>query len=495
MSSSSTNGRVPATAKSGRAGVMRRRTSQDGLLLGGLFVAGVAVTSGAVLVAPAAALGLLGLLMATLAAARLGISLAGGSLAFLVAASGVQGAMLSAGLPVGSLGLTAGGAAALAAAANARAILRGVQERPGVLIAAVTLLIGLATLELFNPALPSLSYAFEGYRTFALPLVVLLVAAFAQLRRTDVRLIVGVVLAVWVINLAYALRQGFIGFSGGEIQMLRQNASAFKVGADYRLLGAMRSNQDFGLLAAIALPVTLGAALSGGMPRALRITAGVLVVPTFYVLLSSLLRSTLVGGIVGVIAVVAVLAASDRGRRSVTVTVVAIAAIAAAGALLLPGASTDGNSRTASALTRASTIFDAGVDPAFQARTSATWPIALEVLSSNPWGGGPGAAGPVSQSRADQAPFGALTPDNGYLLIALQFGLQGVALFAVFLAAAGATLARIARAGSGLAAGAMGAVAGVAVAMLAAGLWGLVAPVSLLCLLIGLAIRTSRVTA
>jgi len=359
-------------------------------------------------------------------------------------------------------------------------------------VGALALLL-LASLEVLNPVAPSISYALAGFQALAIPLLLLFVAAFARLSRKDLELIAGVVAVGWTISVALAMRQAFKGFTGGELDLLQQNLSTFRVGSENRLLGAAASNQDFGAFAALMVPAILAVAIGARQHPGLRRGAAALLGPSVFVLWSSLLRSALVGGIVGALIVLVLGAFSSQGRRTLTRALVT-GGILATGALLTVSTVSVSNERVQASFARAGTIFNSGADQAFQDRTTTVWPQVVAIVSANPLGAGPGAVGAVSLKRPSEAPFGPLVTDNGYLFMTVQLGIGGGALFVVWILVTLVVLGQRAVDGRLAAQMATGALAAIAIAMLAGGYWGLVGPTSLLCVLVGLGARSDPPT-
>jgi hypothetical protein len=363
------------------------------------------------------------------------------------------------------------------------------RQRLGPIHVGALVLLLLACLEVLNPVAPSLSYALVGFQALAIPLLLLFVAAFARLTRRDLELLAGMVAVGWTISVALAMRQAFKGFTGGELDLLQQNLSTFRVGSENRLLGAATSNQDFGAFAALLVPAILAVAIGARQHPGFRRVAAALLGPSVFVLWSSLLRSALVGGIVGALIVLVLGAFSSQGRRTVRRALL-ISGILVTGGLLTVSTVSISNERVQASFARAGTIVNSGADQAFQDRTTTVWPQIVAIVSANPLGAGPGSVGAVSLKRPSEAPFGPLVTDNGYLFMTVQLGIGGGALFVVWILVTLVVLGEGAVDGRLAAHMATGALAAIAIAMLAGGYWGLVGPTSLLCVLIGLGARS-----
>jgi O-Antigen ligase len=365
-----------------------------------------------------------------------------------------------------------------------------VLRRPRVAQASHALMLAflaLAALAVLNPLVPSLGYGLLGVRGLVMTVVVALAVKGAPLTRRDVRLVVGALALGWAVNVAFAARQWLGAFTPAEVQWIEDLGSTYLVGDQIRLLGAMRSNQDFAFLAAVAVPAVVAFAFRAPTPRA-RAWLSAFALASLAVLFGSLVRSGLVGGVVGAGVALAASAATVAERRRLLTGAIVAAALLWTAAGLAPAAILPENKAEALA-DRVVSIFSPGQDFAVQAREQETWPFALRQIEAHPFGAGPGSAGPVSQARPDDAPLGPVVPDNGYLLIAVQLGIGGVLVFVAMLAALGAQLWRRARAGSTAAAAAVGGLAALSVAMFAGSYWSLVAPGAMLGVLVGLGLR------
>lgn len=334
------------------------------------------------------------------------------------------------------------------------------------------------------PALQrSLEFGLRGWFSLVTPVFAALAVASATRsgRKSGTRqrdLVFGTIVAVGLLNSFWALRQALGGMTFQEIRAAEEGESTFAVGDQIRLMGTFATNQDFGLFTACLAPALLVVGITATRYRRLLLVASGLI---YLVVLLSLTRTALVASVaIGVLA----LLAWGRGPlvgRMVRVTAV-IAVLVGLGVAVL---SQLDNVRIQDALARASTLFDLTGDTSFVARWSQTLPRGFAAFNYNPWGSGAGAAGPVSGQFPTLAPFGALTTDNGYLLIGIQTGLFGVLAFVAMLLATAIWLARrpsiYARAGAA-------AVGALMVAMLLAGYWGLLAPISIVAAVVGVGI-------
>jgi O-antigen ligase len=362
------------------------------------------------------------------------------------------------------------------------------QASPRAWRVAVLALAAFVLLQALNPVLPSLGYGITGARALAIPLLLLVAVGTGRLTPADERVLVAIAVLGWVFNVVFAGRQWLVGFTPAELEWITSSRSTYLVGDQIRLLGATRSNQDFAFLVAIAFPAVCACALARGRSTRWRVGFGVLVLATVAVLFGSLVRTGLVAGMIGAFAV-AIAMASDAGawRRTVgsALALAAVLWIVASAGLGL--ALSEDQAQTLQ--TRVSSIFSPGQDYAVDQRQSVVWPQATRALAEHPLGAGAGSAGPLSQAR-DDAPLGSLVPDNGYLLMGVQFGFPGLLLFIVALALLGAELWRRARGGALAAAAAFGALVALCVAMVTGNFISLVGPSCAWAVLIGLGLRS-----
>lgn len=347
--------------------------------------------------------------------------------------------------------------------------------------------VGLMAIEAFNPLLPSFGYGMTGARSFIVPFLLLVAVGSGRLERRDERVLLTVGVIGWIVNVLLAGRQLIFGFTGAELQWIESSNATFLVGEQVRLLGATRSNQDFAFLVAIAFPAVIAAVLARRRGPRWRLGFGLLAVATVVVLVGSLVRSGLVAGVVGAIAVLAVMARDRVTQRRLLVSAAALAVVlwlvASFGLrLVLP------EKEAATVSDRVTSIFAPSQDYAFQQRETVVWPHAVHEIGAHPLGAGAGSAGPLSQTRED-APLGPLVPDNGYLLVAVQFGIVGLALFVSVLILLAVELWRRARRGAVIAAAGFGAVLALIVAMATGNFVSLVSPSCAWAVLLGLGLR------
>jgi O-antigen ligase len=463
------------------SGIARPAPSRGALELlgGGAIAIAIGAASGAV---PLAGVVVLLVVAGLIGIAALGLSLPGGALVLLVLGHLVSGQLYIIGLLPERFSAVLD-VIVVALFAVATLVRRGTPALTWLLLA----YLGLVALELFNPLTPGLGYGVLGARQLAMAVLVIVAVRDAPVSPRDVRCVLAALAFGWVVNVALALRQWLGAFTGAELRWIEDLGSTYLVGDQIRLIGATQSNQDFAFLAAIAMPAVV--VLAFRAPAGWKRTAALaLAVASATVLFGSLVRSGLVGGIAGAGVALAVTARSAVDRRRLLQATVLTAVVLWAAAGLAPSAILPANKADV-LQQRVLSILRPGQDFAFQARQEQTWPFALEQIRDHPFGAGPGSAGPLSQARPEQAPLGRVVPDNGYLLVAVQLGVLGAALFVWMLGALLVALARRARAGSPVAAAAAGALAAALVAMLAGNYWSLVAPATLLGVLIGLGLR------
>ncbi len=354
--------------------------------------------------------------------------------------------------------------------------------RVGVLVFAALIVV-----QAFNPLLPSVGYGVTGARPLVVPLLLLVAVGSGQLSRRDERVLVAVGVIGWVVNVFFASRQWLVGFSGAELAFIRSTRSTYLVGDQIRLIGAMRSNQDFAFLVAIAFPAVAACALARGRSRSWRVGFALLALATLAVLFGSLVRSALVAGVLGTFAAAAAFAGDPVLRRRIVASAVTVVLVAWLAATVVAGQALS-QDQTQTLQTRVTSIFAPGQDYAFQQRQTRVWPQALHVIETHPLGAGAGSAGPLSQAR-DDAPLGPLVPDDGYLLVAVQFGLPGLALFVTVLGLLLAELWRRARLGALAAVAAFGALVALCVAMVTGNFISLISPSCAWAVLMGLGLR------
>jgi hypothetical protein len=415
-----------------------------------------------------------------------GMSVRGGALALALAGHLLDGPLYVQGRAPGSLPL------ALDFLILSAFALLAFQERaaPRPWRVATLALVALVLLQALNPMLPSIGYGVTGARAIAIPLLLLVAVGSGRLTRSDERAIAAIAAIGWTVNVIFAGRQWLVGFSGAELDWIKAGRSTYLVGDQIRLIGAMRSNQDFAFLVAIAFPAVWACVLARGASTRWRAGFGVLAVATIAVMFGSLVRSGLVAGSLGALGVAVALARDPSARQRLVAAVLALAVVAwfavsvGTGLFLNPDqAQTLG--------TRVSSIFAPSQDYAFQQRQTRVWPHALREMEAHPLGAGAGSAGPLTQAR-DDAPLGALVPDDGYLLVGVQFGWFGLALFVTMLALVLGELWRRARRGATAAAAGLGAVVALCVAMVTGNFISLISPSCVWAVLVGLGLRAER---
>src|SRR6185312_16818680 len=197
--------------------------------------------------------------------------------------------------------------------------------------------------------------------------------------------------------------------------------------------------------------------------------------------------SGLVAGMLGTFAAAAAIARDPVMRRRIVVSALAVVLVAYLAVTVVAGrALSQDQSQTLG--TRVTSIFSPGQDYAFQQRQTRVWPQALHAIEAHPLGVGAGAAGPLSQAR-DDAPLGPLVPDDGYLLVAVDLGLPGLALFVTALGLMLVELWRRARLGALAAVAAFGALVALCVAMFTGNFVSLISPSCAWAVLMGLGLR------
>ncbi|MFX1821906.1 hypothetical protein PV768_19170 [Pseudarthrobacter sp. CC4] len=245
-----------------------------------------------------------------------------------------------------------------------------------------------------------------------------------------------VVLAVLLANMLVALWQAVFGLSAIELHELAESGASYQVDSQTRLLGLQATGQELSMLAgsafmwACATMVTRGFRVAGPSVWMLGLSSAV-------VTLVVLQRSALVGALFALAVLIftlgSVRVASRRGsiaRRFTAVIAVSMLSVVALAALA--------PERVDLALARFQTLFGLSSDYSFNVRQDTTLPVALKLIGEGPLGYGLGASGPVAAKFAPQGPLadyplGGIAADNGYLFVALQIGLPGLALFLLLL--------------------------------------------------------------
>jgi hypothetical protein len=336
----------------------------------------------------------------------------------------------------------------------------------------------------------SSEFALRGWVSLVTPVFAAVAVAAAARGEDQVsglrrRAVLGTIIIVVVLNVVFALRQAVFGLTPGEIAAAVAGESTYKVGSDIRLMGTFGTNQDFAVFTACLAPALLLLALK--MEGKKKHWMLVLVALVYLSIFLSLTRTALIAGI---LAGILTLLIWERG--SLTTRILRTAALitgAAAIAVLL--VSQLNIPRVQSALLRFGTLFDLSDDKSFVARRGSTLPRSWEAFTTNPFGWGSGAAGPISQQFPSVAPLGPLVTDNGYLMIAIQLGLIGVAAFITLLTAL------VIKLGGRHSAGAYGPAAAAAtlslmIAMTTAQYWSLLGPMSLVAAVVGLGLAAAN---
>ena len=330
----------------------------------------------------------------------------------------------------------------------------------------------------------SADFAFRSWTALNLPWAALVSGIFAVTHapaRIGVdrsrKILLAVIILGLAVNAVYAIRQAFVGLTPAEIQMSTEGVSTYRVGLDIRLSGAQRGNQDFALLMGCMAPALLCLAL---LARRWRVILWALTASLYLATFVSLTRTAVIASVAATVLVLAL-----NPRASVTRRAQGFLGLLAGGLVTwwLLGL-VDQSNRLGASFRRTATLFDLGGDRSFDDRVTSTLPYAWSVFESQPLGAGPGAAGPVSQLYPEFAPFGTVTSDNGYLMIAIQLGIIGVAAFvAALVGILAMLLARRQKCLTALPGAA--SIAALLVGMTLAGYWSLLAPISLIFVFVG----------
>ncbi|MFE7631556.1 O-antigen ligase family protein [Kocuria sp. NPDC057446] len=325
--------------------------------------------------------------------------------------------------------------------------------------------------------------AARGFLALVFPVLVTLAIVGVLRRHTGAseqrkrRLLTLTVVGVFVANIVVALRQAFIGFTGPELTLIDRSVSTHGIDGTIRSMGLLPTNQDFGFLVACLTPAALVAATQ--LPRRPRIAVLIIGIIGVVALLTSLTRTSLVA------ATVALLLGLFAWGRGTTLGRVAkyTALTGGLSAAVWWWLSASSSTRAQETRDRILTLTDLSQDRSFQDRSGDVYPRAIAAINENLLGAGAGSAGPVSQRYPSLAPYGSLTTDNGYLMIAVQIGVIGALVFTFML---WATIRALTAHVDAYRAAAATAVLSLAVAFISAQYWSLSAPAAVVAAVVGL---------
>lgn len=287
------------------------------------------------------------------------------------------------------------------------------------------------------PSLVSMGpQAVYGLRAMVWGLVIAMVLQTTPLTFRERGTIRSVVLTVLLANMAVALWQAVFGLSAVDLRELAEAGASYQVDSQTRLLGLQATGQELSMLAgsafvwACATMVVKGFREAGPLVWILGLSSAV-------VTLVVLQRSALVGALFALAVLVFSLGsvrtsgkrerAAHRFAAVVGISMLSVVALAA----LAP-------ERVDLALQRFQTLFGLSSDYSFNVRQDTTLPVALRLMGEGPLGYGLGASGPVAAKFAPDGPLaayplGGIAADNGYIFVALQLGIPGLALFLLLL--------------------------------------------------------------
>lgn len=339
----------------------------------------------------------------------------------------------------------------------------------------------------------SLALAARGGLSLVFPVLVALAVVGVLRRATRAseqrkrRILTVTVAGIFIANIIVALRQAFAGFTGAELALIDRTESTYGVGDTIRSMGLLPTNQDFGFLIACLTPAALVATTR--LPRKPRIVVLAFGVIGVVALLTSLTRTSLIAATVALLIGLFAWGQGATLRRVVKYTAVT----GGVSATVWWALSTSTNRRAQETIERINTLTDLSEDRSFQDRTGDVYPRAIAAINENLLGAGAGSAGPVSQQYSNVAPYGGLTTDNGYLMIAVQVGILGILAFTYMLWAAIRALTVHLDAYSAAAAT---SVLALAVALISAQYWSLSAPAAVVAAVVGLGFtrNSSRIT-
>ncbi|MDD7835649.1 hypothetical protein [Paenarthrobacter sp. AB444] len=245
-----------------------------------------------------------------------------------------------------------------------------------------------------------------------------------------------VLIGVLVTNMLVALFQAVVGLNAVELQSLVEAGSSFQVGSQTRLLGLQATGQELSMVAGSAFVWVCAVVVVRGFKQVglfMLILGGTSAVVTLVVLQ----RSALIGALAAI--AILVLGIGTQAVNSGGRAVRRIASIAGGCIFAVVGLALVAPDRVDLALARFQSLFGLSTDYSFSVRQEITLPVALRLIGEQPLGYGLGASGPVASSFAPAGPLaayplGGLAADNGYLFVALQVGLPGLAVFVLLLA-------------------------------------------------------------
>lgn len=304
-------------------------------------------------------------------------------------------------------------------------------------------------------------------------------APSTESKSANARVILRALAVAVVANVILGFRQALFGMDSAEIAQARAGVSTFEAGDWIRLMGTFATNQDFGLLMGCVAPAVFIFAL-GHRGRA-RVWLLALSIGIYGVVILSLTRTSLIASVVAAVFGLLFLTSGGATQRTVRAVVVGGVVICASVVILSQAA----DPRIKDSVARATTLFNLADDVSFNARQNQTLPRALHALQEAPFGSGAGSAGPVSQSFPFSAPFGSLTTDNGYLMVAIQIGYIGAATLVFMLLL---LVLHLARSESLYSRAAAASVIALLVAMASAQYWSLLASISIVAALVGVGI-------
>lgn len=330
-------------------------------------------------------------------------------------------------------------------------------------------------------------YALRGtYGLLAIPGAALTTAAYCSARRRGAVSVVRQQAVAWTIvvlsvaTALWALRQSLFGFTAEELAAISTQDTTRYVGTQIRSVGMFSINQEFGAYAGTVTPwLVVLAVRARGRARWILWAAVALASAA---LLTSLTRTAIVAALgASLVAIIA----NAHGRDSISRVLrgATIAFLAFGSGFLAMTSSSD--PRVVDAVARIETLLSVGEDASFTSRTDEVWWRGINLMTEYPLGLGAGAAGPASSRFPEAAPFGSLIVDNGFIMVGVQLGWLGAAVFIwmlvallVWLIRSSATLAR---------AGAM-AILALLAAMFTMQYWSLSAPGILIGSVVGLGI-------
>jgi O-antigen ligase len=308
-----------------------------------------------------------------------------------------------------------------------------------------------------------LEHAARGARAWLLiPVLYWLGRKLALDRRTTNTAFLLVSFALAVV-FAYGWKQFLLGYTESELALLDSQKYSTFVGDVPRVASTLATNQDLAAVLTVAVPALFAFAVARQRRRSAWMCIVILTTLGAALTLVGMVRTATVAALAGCTAVLAVSVQTRRGRVTASAVLIGLCGIA-----LYPTLAGHTES-TRAVRDRVATFTSLGSDDALRARVDRIWPSVIESIREKPLGHGVATTGGPALEVLPRSQV--VTPDNGYLTVAYELGVQGlIAMGAFFLALLTRLFSAIRSAGdrsaSPLTVGALGAGVALVVAML-----------------------------